>query len=286
MSDPGWWRVHLLLTCLAAPLPIHPPPAAALEPAPAARATCDQDHGGTCLVLRHHSLPAGTILDYGDRRVVIRSVLSLSSGHGPGSLALRTTGDLELARDGRLDVRADGPRGSDGGALTLTVGGTATLEGQIDLDGETRRGSGGHLTLTTGGALTLSAAARITADGASGGTVELTAGGAITVAGDITAQGDSSLGQGGTIRLASAGETSVTRQAHLRVDGARPGSLAARAGGSLGWDGELSAEGAPAPPEPSWRPSAVRPHRWPAASRREVRTERTAAPSRCRVAAH
>lgn len=217
--------------------------AAAADPNPAAQATCTTDDGATCVIQGHHEVPPGTVLDYGDRHVVLEGLLRLGAGPAPRTLTLRTGGDLLIRAAGRITTEPRGPRDRNAGDLTLTVGGTLTLRGQIELEGQPTQGTGGTLTLTMGGALTVSADGAILADGATGGRLDLAIGGDLTLAGRLKARGHPTHGQGGTITLRVAGAVTLTVPARLRVDGATAGSLTLKVTGPLTLDADVTADG-------------------------------------------
>lgn len=121
-----------------------------------------------------------------------------SDGNG-GAIVLNaprgtiTTGDL-------LTFSNDGLAISNGGSVTVTSGGTATL-GRVDTG--SFDGRGGNLTITAGGDVSLGDSLTFALVGGDSGHVTITAGGSVTLNNlDTSSDG----GQGGHVRLTVAGD--------------------------------------------------------------------------------
>jgi len=162
-----------------------------------------------CNVTRAFDVDDGCDLDFGARSVTITS-----------------QGVLRIA-DGAVTLEA--------GTLTIATGGFIDGRGnQTDLT------FGGMIDITTSGAVTVQISGTATdginvsgRDGA--GTIDITSGGSVTIAGQLVADGLSSEGDGGTIRITATGN----------IQSLAKSTLSARAGRDAGDSGEfdLDADG-------------------------------------------
>ncbi len=215
--------------------------------------------------------PAGTSIDLGTRRLVVKSGKQISvTGAGilsvsAASILLETSAKLVSPGDGlglqRVDLSADGDVTLESGSAvdvsstagslqSLGVGGsislyaaTATIAGNLRAGGSGRDTYGGTVFVVTGGALAVSGLDVSGGDRAGGGDITLLADGSINATGAIKAQG----ADGGTVEFDSGGDVVTTNAATILVQATGPdgsgGSVDVSADGSITLAGDIDGDG-------------------------------------------
>ena len=197
------------------------------------------DFGDRAFVLPSGS---GTKLDFGDGVVEIRArSVTLNPGSailGPGgSLAIETTGDVSIMRDGNTKARIDVSQAFFPGSISIqtTGGGHVVVEGILSAAGT--QADGGFGTIAVDAAGDILVPGEILATGGSfalGGEIVLTAAGEVNASGLINA----AAGDGGGIDILAGGRvlTSVAT-VNSRLD------VRATAGGGAGGTIAIASEG-------------------------------------------
>ncbi|MBX3024528.1 hypothetical protein KF840_06420 [bacterium] len=149
--------------------------------------------------------PGGTlIITSSGPLIVTGSIDAFSNAQSGGAVSLTGT---DVTISGSVDVHG-GPD-SFGGDVKVIASGSLSLGGSLTATG----GDGGSVTLTSAGAATVSASAVVTTSASrtagSGGEITATAGGDLVIEGDLTANGrsgnaDDGGGDGGSISLTGA----------------------------------------------------------------------------------
>jgi hypothetical protein len=215
-----------------------------------------------CQVTTTINVAPGSVLDFGDRQLLIssRGALTLTGG----TMTIRAR-DLSVAAGGSLFARgtatAPGGKiiatvgtltiggivdatGTPGGAVSVTADGAVLVTGTLDVSASST-GSGGSIDVQAG-SLTISGSGKVTASGRSdsfGGEVTIRSADIVSITGTVIAGG----GDGGAIDIGTNGNFSIAGAATLTADGVAVGgsggSIDLSALGDLSIDGAVSAAG-------------------------------------------
>ncbi len=192
----------------------------------------------------------GCEFDLGGRALFIERNFQMT---GQGFIRVLNAGNITITSNGRLKARGDfvQPNGFiiSGGVISLTSSGTITVDGQIDVTGD----SAGQVRLVAVGNVALQGGSLINGIGISsfpdmgmtftdGGELSITSQtGSITMAGEVSLSG-SNQGTGGFVDLTAAVDISITHSLDLTGGGGDGGELDALAGDDIEIKGNINCD--------------------------------------------
>src|SRR5262245_9291918 len=216
------------------------------------------------------SAPLGALLDFGSRRLVIKSgkevtvlgdgildisagsilletsakILAPGAGFGAQRITLDADGEIALQAGSAIDVSSAGTLEEVGFGGTITIfATTATIAGNLRAKGSGRDTYGGTIDVDTTGDLSVAGIDVSGGDRAGGGDITLFADGSVIASGAIKAQGL----DGGTVQIDADGDVVTANAATIEVQATGPdgsgGSVDVSAGGSVSIAGDVSGSG-------------------------------------------